>query len=135
MEHINRIRKSGDIDHTIGTGFIPNPQLLHPSANAWHGFKVIRLKPFLNPIQLIARILPRPIWKVAQTLQTITYKAQRFHTRKLYQNRYKVHTLVSPRLDPRLHGDNRKMESPPNAKPPLKGETLSGGLIVHPIPT
>jgi len=65
-------------------------QLVNAGAYADYGLPVIRLKPLLNQVQVVAGDTPRILWEGSQLLKGGAYPEERFHGREtLYNFLYK----------------------------------------------
>lgn len=78
MQHVNRIGKGRDVDHTKGARRISHSKFSDPRSYARHRFPIARFFPALDPVKLIAKIRLNAFWKLAQTGARIAEKTARF---------------------------------------------------------
>lgn len=79
MKHDHSISHTRRVDHSISARIVLYPDFLNPLAYRWHRFEIIRLTTPLQLIQLIARVLPRLIWKIPQTFERVTQESNGLH--------------------------------------------------------
>ena len=82
MQYNYGISHTRRVDHSISARIVPYPDFLNPLAYRWHRLEIIRLPTPLQLIQLIARVLPRIIWKVPQTFERVTQESNGPHGMK-----------------------------------------------------
>ena len=78
MEHLNRIAKLSDIDHSPLTQNV-NTDFVHTWADDLNWFPVAWFESVLNRTELEACCPARFIWEISQIVQTRSYEIQRLH--------------------------------------------------------
>jgi len=79
MQHVDGLREAGYVDHAIRTGVTPYSEFFNSLSNRRHRFEIGWLLAVLDLLQLVPRIMPHIFWKLSETLQRVSKKAQRFH--------------------------------------------------------
>jgi hypothetical protein len=73
------VRAPGAVNRTIGAARVQNANLFDTLADGGHRLKVVRLVASLDLIELITRVMPRILGKVAQHLSESPKEALRPH--------------------------------------------------------
>ena len=79
MQHVDGFSGASYVDHAIRTGVTPHPEFFNSLSNRRHRFEVGWLFAVLDLLKLVPRIMPRIFWKLSETFQRVSEKAQRFH--------------------------------------------------------
>jgi len=74
MQNVDRVCKLGNVNYAECSIFLSNPNLSHAMTDAIHRLPVIRVKPFLYLVKLVARLSTSRCWKVAKVVQRPTPK-------------------------------------------------------------
>ena len=77
MQHMNGVRESYNVDHTISSNAVADSDLAYPGTDRWHWLPVARIKTLLDLLQLVTSLAARILWEVAQSIQGISMKRYR----------------------------------------------------------
>jgi hypothetical protein len=91
VKYIDSIGKFSYVDDAERPSGVPNPDLLNPRANPWHGLPVIRLVALLYLVELMTSFTPCRYGKRSKVVERATPEFDRFpigHQFALYNYLY-----------------------------------------------
>src|SRR5436309_3341025 len=71
MQHVHGVRAPGHVDHAIGAAVVRDANLFDTLANGGQRFEIVRLRPSLYLVQLIAGIVSRRLGEFSQALERV----------------------------------------------------------------
>ena len=88
MQHVNRIRKCGDVDYPEHSAKIVYPNLPHTHPDGGHRLPVIRMEAALKPVDLVSRCSSAPTGNDRIAVSESPRNSTGFIGNMIYQYRY-----------------------------------------------